>query len=125
MKRLETLKEVLKYQIFFILFGAFIKNKSTPLQISWNRQESAKNITFKWGICSALGVMTLVYMFVILRYISSAVALILIAIAFVLVCYILSSLVSCVYLYIVVRLMQKEEEEEKKKRRHNKNIGIN
>ena len=124
MKRLETMKEVLKYQIFFILFGRFIKEKSTPLQISWSRQEVARNITFKWGICSALGVMLLVYMFTALRYISSPLPLILIAIAFVLFCYILSSLVSCIYLYITVRLMQIEEEKEKRNRRHNKNIDI-
>lgn len=124
MKMTALIREIIRYQIKYILFGKFQKEIKTPLEISFNQREAAYNITHKWALCSGMGISMLVFIFVVFRYISSVPLLIISGLLLIGLTYVFSSLISCIYLFIALMIKQKEDRRAKTGR-YNSNIDNN
>ena len=115
MKITTLIKEVLKYEWCDVLMDRFYSNEYSELPVSDIKQEYARNITFKWGFITALGINALIFIFVVFRYVENTVALAIIALLFLALSLLGGALFAAVYLFISMRIYYKELEKEKNK----------
>lgn len=103
MKGLPLIKEVIKYHWCDVLFDALYSREYSTLPVNDLWQDYAKRLTFEYGLGLGIGISILMFIFVFFRIFSGWWLLIPVAIC-ILLAYLISSLCSCVYLYIRMRM---------------------
>ena len=113
MKGLKLWKEVVKYHWYDVLFDRLYSREYSTLPVNDLWQDIAKRWTFEWGL-SIGGLPALIvflgsmYFFIDWRLIFSAILSIGVA-------FLISSVCSCIYLYVQMRIYYRKLEEELEK----------
>ena len=111
MKGLPLIREVIKYHWCDVLFDALYSREYSTLPVNDLWQDYAKRITFEYGLGLGAGISILTFLFVFFRWFTGWWLLIPAAICIAL-AYFISSVCSCVYLYIRMRMYYRPLEEE-------------
>ena len=111
MKGLPLIREVIKYHWCDVLFDALYSREYSTLPVNDLWQDFAKRITFEYGLGVGIGISILTFIFAFFRWFSGwwllIPAVICIALA-----YFISSVFSCIYLYVRLRMYYRPLEEE-------------
>ena len=111
MKGLPLIREVIKYHWYDVLFDALYSREYSTLPVNDLWQDFAKRITFEYGLGVGAGISILTFLFVFFRWFTGWWLLIPVAICIAL-AYLISSVCSCIYLYIRMRMYYRPLEEE-------------
>lgn len=107
-------REVIKYQWCDVLFDALYSREYSTLPVNDIWQDEAKKFTFEWGLGFGGGINILLFIFVFFRYFTGwwLIPCVLICIAL---SFLISSISSCIYLYIRLRRYYRQIEEAERK----------
>lgn len=110
MKGLPLLREVIKYHWCDVLLDALYSREYSTLPVNDLWQDYAKKITFEYGLGVGICISALIFIFVFFRFIQGWWLLLPLAFC-ILLCFVISSIFSCIYLYIRMRMYYRPIEE--------------